>query len=618
MRVSIRLGMVLLGLLPVTGCSDPTVVRKAGSGAGQQSAAGSSGAECYPNGTCNAGLNCVAGFCDAPVAGESGGPCYPNGTCNGLLDCIDDRCEGVDADTGTSCNLFTGAGCEDTGTLDTGTEDTGTACNLFTGEGCADTGTEDTGTEDTGATDTGATDTTVDTGTDTGDFQESCSNGTDDDGDGDADCADTDCANNAACLECSTINVRDCEPDNRACDATAGPDSCGNCLDGFVDQAGSCVCDATICGAAPAPFCRGNNRVETGRTAYDVGTSCECRDAETEFACPAGTICDAGECVLATVAQDPWVLFVRTPGSACSEQQASQLYVIRADGSDERRVTNVPGQKLAARWSPDGRSVYFSMKVTNCAAPASTTIGIYKLAIETGAIEEITPVCPELVYQGSPDPTGLLSGGFTVLPDESALVFTNFYSGDFGLFTQPLDASGAACTVLVDNSGNGEADPAIAECDPSTVIYTKQAAGGSVTLFSIGLDGSSNSTASLTGFLGAPAISPAGISALWTKDLGGGATQLYSNPFNCSTHRTSGTPTPVSGSTNDSSPAFFPNGNLVVTERIFASASVVQTEIMVINVTTGLTTRVTTNAVLDGAPRPGLLEATTLNPAFAR
>ena len=152
MRVSIRLGMVLLGLLPVTGCSDPTVVRKAGSGAGQQSAAGSSGAECYPNGTCNAGLSCVAGFCDAPVAGESGGPCYPNGTCNGVLDCIDDRCEGVDADTGTSCNLFTGEGCEDTGTTDTG----------------RDTGLTDTGSTDTGRTDTGPTDTGSDTGSDTG------------------------------------------------------------------------------------------------------------------------------------------------------------------------------------------------------------------------------------------------------------------------------------------------------------------------------------------------------------------------------------------------------------------------------------------------------------------
>ena len=524
-----------------------------------------------------------------------------------LVACGDETSEKTE-DTGTACNLFTGEGCEDTSadTTDTST-DTGTA----------DTTEEDTNVDDT-EVDTAVEDTTVDTGTDTGGVQESCTNGTDDDGDGNADCADTDCANNAACLECDTINARDCEPDNRACDVVDGPDSCGSCLDGFVDQAGACICDATICDAAPAPFCRGNNRVETARAAYDIGTSCECRDAESETACPTGTNCDAGECIAVPVTEDPWILFVRTPGSACAEQQASQLYVIRADGTDERRVTNVPGQKLAARWSPDGRSVYFSMKVTDCSAPANTNVGIYKLAIETGAIEQLTPVCPELAYQGSPDPTGLLSGGFTVLPDESALVFTNFYSGDFGLFTQPLDASGAACTVLTDNGGNGEADPAIAECDPSTIIYTKQAAGGSVTLFSIGTDGSSNSTASLTGYLGAPAISPAGISALWTKDLGGGATQLYSNAFNCSTHRTSGTPTPVSGSTNDSSPAFFPNGNLVVTERIFASASVVQTEIMVINVTTGLTTRVTTNEVLDGGPRPGLIEATTINPAIAR
>jgi hypothetical protein len=525
-----------------------------------------------------------------------------------LVACGDETSEKTE-DTGTSCNLFTGEGCADTSadTTEDSSADTGTA----------DTTEEDTNIEDT-EVDTAVEDTTVDTGTDTGGVQESCTNGTDDDGDGNADCADTDCVDFAACLECSIIDARDCEPANRSCDATAGVDGCGDCLDGFVDQAGTCVCDATICDAAPAPFCRGNSRVETARTAYDIGTSCECRDAESETACPTGTNCDGGECVAVPVTEDPWILFVRTPGSACAEQQDSQIYVIRADGTDERRVTNLPGQKLAARWSPDGRSVYFSMKVTDCSAPANTNVGIYKLAIETGAIEQITPVCPELAYQGNPDPTGLLSGGFTVVPDESAIVFTNFYSGDFGLFTQPLDASGAACTVLVDNGGNGEADPAIAECDPATVIYTKQAAGGAVTLFSVGVDGAGNGTASLTGYLGAPAISPAGTSAIWTKDLGGGATQLYSNAFNCTTHRTSGTPTPVSGSTNDSSPSFFPNGNLVVTERIFASASVVQTEIMVINITSGLTTRITTNEVLDGGPRPGLIEATTLNPAIAR
>ena len=523
-----------------------------------------------------------------------------------LVACGDETSEKTE-DTGTGCNLFTGVGCEDT-SVDT-TEDSS-----------SDTGTADT-EEDTMVEDTEVDTTIDDTGADTTDTSatpESCGNGTDDDGDGNADCADTDCVNNAACLECATIDARDCEPGNRACVAADGVDACGDCLDGFVDQGGTCVCDATICDAAPAPFCRGNNRVETARTAYDIGTSCECRDTENETACPTGTNCDAGECVAVPVTQDPWILFVRTPGSACAEQQASQLYVIRADGTDERRVTNLPGQKLAARWSPDGRSVYFSMKVTDCSAPANTNVGIYKLTLETGAIDQISPVCPELEYQGSPDPTGLLSGGFTVLPDESALVFTNFYSGDFGLFTQPLDTSGGACTVLVDNGGNGEADPAIAECDPTTVIYTKQASGGSVTLFSVGVDGTGNATASLAGYLGAPAISPAGTSAIWTKDLGGGTTQLFSNTFNCTTHRTSGTATALSGSTNDSSPAFFPNGNLVVTERIFASASVVQTEIMVLNVTTGLTTRLTTNEVLDGGPRPGLIEATAINPAIAR
>lgn len=526
-----------------------------------------------------------------------------------LVACGDDTAEKTE-DTGTGCNPFTGVGCEDTA-LDT-TEDTG-----------ADTGsddtTEDTSVEDT-ETDTSVDDTGTDTGADTTGTPELCANGTDDDGDGNADCADTDCVNNAACLECATIDARDCEPANRACVPADGVDSCGDCLDGFIDQGGTCVCDNSVCDAAPAPSCRGTTiRVETARTAYDIGTACECRDTESETTCPTGTSCDAGECVAVPVVEDPWILFVRTPGSACAEQQASQLYVIRADGTDERRITNLPGQKLAARWSPDGRSVYFAMKVTDCSAPANTSVGIYKLAVETGAVEQLAPVCPELAYQGAPDPTGLLSGGFTVLPDESGIIFTNFYSGDFGLFTQPLEpASGVACTVLVDNNSNGEADPAIAECDPSTVIYTKQASGGSVTLFSVGTDGAGNSTASLTGYLGAPAISPAGTSALWTKDLGGGNTQLFANAFNCTTHRTSGTATAVSGSTNDSSPAFFPNGNLVATERIFASASVVQTEIMVLNVGTGTTTRLTTNEVLDGAPRPGFIEATAINPAIAR
>jgi cysteine-rich repeat protein len=162
MSVSIRLGVLLSCLFTLAACGDPVVTRSRGGSDGGESAPGSSGAACYPNGTCNAGLNCVAGFCRVPAIGDSGGPCYPNSTCNGVLDCVDGRCQGADADTGTGCNQFTGEGCEDTGSADTG-------CNLFTGEGCADTGSADTG-RDTGSTDTGSTDTgSTDTGrTDTG------------------------------------------------------------------------------------------------------------------------------------------------------------------------------------------------------------------------------------------------------------------------------------------------------------------------------------------------------------------------------------------------------------------------------------------------------------------
>jgi hypothetical protein len=49
--------------------------------------AGAAGRACYGNGTCNAGLTCRAGTCEAPAAGEVDGPCYGNGTCNRGLTC---------------------------------------------------------------------------------------------------------------------------------------------------------------------------------------------------------------------------------------------------------------------------------------------------------------------------------------------------------------------------------------------------------------------------------------------------------------------------------------------------------------------------------------------------
>ena len=80
MRVSIRVGVVFLALFTLAACGDPAVSRARGGSDAGEAATGSSGAECYPN-----------------------------GTCNGALDCIDGRCQGADAGTGAGCNPFTGA-----------------------------------------------------------------------------------------------------------------------------------------------------------------------------------------------------------------------------------------------------------------------------------------------------------------------------------------------------------------------------------------------------------------------------------------------------------------------------------------------------------------------------
>lgn len=55
---------------------------------------GTAGGNCYPNGTCDPGLDCIDTKCmpERPTMGTKGGNCYPNGTCNPKLDCVDSIC----------------------------------------------------------------------------------------------------------------------------------------------------------------------------------------------------------------------------------------------------------------------------------------------------------------------------------------------------------------------------------------------------------------------------------------------------------------------------------------------------------------------------------------------
>ena len=65
-----------------------------GGGGGDSSPApggtpGVAGGPCYPNATCNAGLECASSVCVDPsaAAGGAGGACYPNNTCDAGLAC---------------------------------------------------------------------------------------------------------------------------------------------------------------------------------------------------------------------------------------------------------------------------------------------------------------------------------------------------------------------------------------------------------------------------------------------------------------------------------------------------------------------------------------------------
>jgi len=74
----------------------------------------------------------------------------------------------------------------------------------------------------------------------------------------------------------------------------------------------------------------------------------------------------------------------------------SSLYIINADGSDQRTLTTVPGSDYDPDWSPDGKRIAFT-------SLRDGKKDVYVLTLETGAIERLTTV--EGDVQGNSQPS---------------------------------------------------------------------------------------------------------------------------------------------------------------------------------------------------------------------
>ena len=171
--------------------------------------------------------------------------------------------------------------------------------NTVDGDGCSASCQTETGTGDT----------------------EVCDNGTDDDGDGAVDCADTDCATDAACAstggECGDGTVDDGEEcddgntddgDGCAADCTTEPVG-GECGDGTVDDGEECDDGNTDDGDGCAADCTfeigelcGDGNLDEGEECDDgnntAGDGCgpNCRIEVVAPFCGDGTVDDGEEC----------------------------------------------------------------------------------------------------------------------------------------------------------------------------------------------------------------------------------------------------------------------------------------------------------------------------------
>ena len=100
------------------------------------------------------------------------------------------------------------------------------------------------------------------------------------------------------------------------------------------------------------------------------------------------------------------IVFAMTPTGSTDENE-SEVYVMAADGTDVRRLTETPGDDSHPRWSRDGRIFFNSARATpDLKAPwGRQWIDIYSMAADGSGVRRHTD-CRSVCTYPSPSPDG--------------------------------------------------------------------------------------------------------------------------------------------------------------------------------------------------------------------
>jgi len=132
------------------------------------------------------------------------------------------------------------------------------------------------------------------------------------------------------------------------------------------------------------------------------------------------------------------------PNGPCFPDQSCwdmDVYVVRADGTQTRRLGYGEGRDLATSWSPDGRRIAFAV----AGGADDRRAGIYSMAIDGSDVRQLT--------------SGAQLDLFPVYsPDGSRIAFTSDRSGAVEVYV--MNADGSAQTRLTTASPTFDGRPA--------------------------------------------------------------------------------------------------------------------------------------------------------------